>query len=66
MKSVTVRVPKGLSLEQSQKVLSNVLGKVGHPACFSGVKISFEDIVDPENLVMSVDKTSLQVSEVGH
>jgi hypothetical protein len=65
MKVVTVRVPEKLTLEQSQKVLGSVLGKVGHPACFSGFKISFENAVDPSNVVLTVEKASLNVSEVG-
>jgi len=64
MKAVTVRVPANLNLEQSQKVLASVLGKAGHPTCYSGLKISFESAVDPANLLFSVDK-GLNVHEVG-
>jgi len=64
MKTVTVRVPANLSLEQSQKVLATVLGKAGHPTCYSGLKISFESVVDPANVLLHVDKT-LNVNEVG-
>jgi hypothetical protein len=64
MKAVTVRVPANLSLEQSQKVLASVLGKAGHPTCYSGLKISFENAVDPANILLHVDKT-LNVQEVG-
>jgi len=64
MKAVTVRVPANLSLEQSQKVLATVLGKAGHPNCYSGFKISFESVVDPANVLLHVDK-ALNVSEVG-
>jgi hypothetical protein len=64
VKAVTVRVPANLSLEQSQKVLASVLGKAGHPTCYSGLKISFESVVDPANVLLHVDKT-LNVHEVG-
>ncbi len=62
MKSVSVSVPQNLTLEQTQKVVAAVMGKVGHPTCFSGYKISFEDIVDPA-LNLAVEKGSLQVTE---
>jgi hypothetical protein len=65
MKVVTVRVPEKLSLEQCQKVLGSVLGKVGHPNCFSGFKISFENAVDPSNVILAVEKAGLNVREVG-
>lgn len=64
MKSITVRVPGNLSLEQSQKILASVLGKVGCPTCYSGFKISFEAAVDPANILLQVDKT-LAVHEFG-
>ena len=64
MKAVTVRVPANLTLEQSQKVLATVLGKAGHPTCYSGLKISFENAVDPANVFLHVDK-ALNVHEVG-
>ena len=56
MKALTVRVPSNLNLEQSQKVLASVLGKAGHPTCLSGIKISFENVVDPASVVLHVDK----------
>jgi hypothetical protein len=65
MKTVTVRVPEKLTLEQSQKVLVSVLGKLGCGACYSGFNISFENAVDPANVVLSVEKSSLSVSEIG-
>ena len=65
VKAVTVRVPDKLTLEQSQKVLATVLGKAGHPTCFSGLKIGFENIVDPAPTVLAVDKTGLKITEVG-
>jgi hypothetical protein len=65
MKTVSVRVPDNLTLEQCQRVLASVLGKAGHPTCYSGLNISFENAVDPSNIVLAVDKTSLNVVEVG-
>lgn len=64
VKAVTVRVPDKLTLEQSQKVLATILGKAGHPACFSGFNIGFQNVVDPPNLVLTVD-TGLKVTEAG-
>jgi hypothetical protein len=64
MKAVTVRVPANMSLEQSQKVLASVLGKAGHPTCISGIKISFENAVDPANVLLHVDK-AFNVQEGG-
>jgi hypothetical protein len=64
VKAVTVHVPEKLTLEQSQKVLATILGKAGHPNCFSGFKIGFQSVVDPPNLVMTVDK-GLKITEVG-
>ena len=63
-KVVTVHVPGNLTLEQSQKVLASVLGKAGHPNCYSGLHLSFESVVDPENLVFMVEK-GLAVRGVG-
>jgi hypothetical protein len=65
MKTITVRVPEKLSLEQSQKVLGTVLGKLGCGACYSGFNIAFENAVDPANVVLSVEKGSLNISEIG-
>jgi len=56
MKSVTVHAPHSMTLEQCQKVLAAVLTKAGHTGCFSGFKISFDSIVDPANLVLTVEK----------
>jgi hypothetical protein len=64
-KNVTVLVHDKLNLEQCQKVLAAVLTKAGHTGCFSGLKISFENVVDPANLALLVDKTSHQVNEIG-
>jgi hypothetical protein len=45
---VHVHVPHKLSLEVSQKLLVNVLGKLGCAACLSGFDIRFvESIGDP-------------------
>lgn len=63
MKSVTVHVHDTLTLEQSQKVLAHVLGKVGHPTCISGINISFQNIVDPPE-IFTVDK-QLNVNKAG-
>jgi hypothetical protein len=65
MKTVTVRVPDTLTLEQSQKVLASVLGKAGHPFCLSGLNIYFENAVDPANVVLTVEKGTFNVLEVG-
>ena len=65
MKSVTVHVPEKLNLEQCQKLLASVLGKVGHPGCYSGFNINFQNVVDPANVVLTVDKASLNVHEIG-
>jgi len=65
MKKITVRVPEFLNLEQSQKVLASVLGKAGHPGCYSGFNISFENAVDPAERIMTVERDSQKVIEVG-
>jgi hypothetical protein len=65
MKSITVRVHESLTLEQCQKVLSSVLGKAGHPHCYSGFNISFENAVDPGDTIMVVEKGSQKIVEVG-
>jgi hypothetical protein len=65
MKSITVHVRESLNLDQCHKVLASVLGKAGHPTCFSGFKISFENAVDPASTVLTVEKGSLKVTEVG-
>ncbi len=63
-RNIAVHVHDGMNLEQCQKVLAAVLTKAGHPMCYSGFKISFENVVDPA-IRLSVDKTSLQVNEIG-
>jgi hypothetical protein len=65
MKRITVRVHESLNLEQCQKVLGSVLGKAGHPNCYSGFNISFENAVNPADSIMIVEKGSQKVVEVG-
>lgn len=65
-KSVTVRVPGNMSLEQAQHVLANVLGKVGHPTCYSGFNIAFVNAVDPSPLVLNVEHGSFKINEAQH
>jgi hypothetical protein len=65
MKKIIVRVPEFLNLEQSQKVLASVLGKVGHPNCCSGFNISFENAVDPAERIMIVERGGQKIIEVG-
>jgi hypothetical protein len=65
MRKVTVRVPTNMNLEQSQKLLAAVLGKVGHPGCYSGFNISFENAVDPANVILVAEKDLASVREVG-
>jgi hypothetical protein len=66
MKQVTVRVPDKMNLEQSQKLLAAVLGKVGHPHCYSGFKITFESAVDPANVILVTGKDQISVHEAGN
>ena len=65
MKHITVRVPEKMNLEQSQKLLASVLGKVGCPHCYSGFKITFENAVDPANVILVAEKDLANVREVG-
>jgi hypothetical protein len=58
--TVIVRVPAKLSLDQAHKVVANVLGKLGCPACFSGFDIRFAHIRD-----LVVDAKSLEIRELG-
>jgi hypothetical protein len=64
MKNITVHVRESLNLDQCHKVLTSVLGKAGHPTCFSGFKIAFESAVDPAPTVLTVEKGTLNVTEV--
>jgi hypothetical protein len=64
MKNVTVHVPGTLNLDQCHKVLASVLGKCGHPNCLSGFNIAFENAVDPADMVLTVEKGSLNVTQV--
>jgi hypothetical protein len=64
MKRISVRVHESLNLEQSQKVLASVLGKAGHPNCYSGFNISFENAVNPADTILNVEKGSQKITEV--
>jgi hypothetical protein len=64
MKRLAVRVHESLNLEQSQKVLASVLGKAGHPTCFSGFNISFENAVNPAETILNVEKGSQKLTEI--
>jgi hypothetical protein len=55
-KSVTVKSPANMTLAQAQQALATVLGRVGHPACYSGFNISFVNAVDPAPMVLNVDQ----------
>jgi hypothetical protein len=65
MKTVTVHVPEQLNLESCQKLLASVLGKVGHPGCYSGFNISFQNAVDPAERLLVVERGSLNIVEIG-
>jgi hypothetical protein len=65
MKTVTVHVTERLNLESCQKLLASVLGKVGHPTCYSGFNINFQNVVDPAERLLVVDKGSLNIVEIG-
>jgi hypothetical protein len=65
MKRITVRVHESLNLDQSQKVLASVLGKAGHPTCYSGFNISFENAIDPADTIMIVERGSQKITQVG-
>jgi len=65
VKAATVHVPNNMNLEQCQKVLATVLGKCGHPLCYSGINIGFQSVVDPANILLAVQKGSLNVQAVG-
>ena len=61
-KAVTVHTPANMTLDQAQKVLASVLGKVGHPSCYSGFNISFVNLGDPAPLVLNVETGSMKVT----
>jgi hypothetical protein len=63
MKRIAVRVHESINLEQSQKILATVLGKAGCPNCYSGFNISFENAVNPADIVLNVEKGSHRVIE---
>jgi hypothetical protein len=54
-KLVAVSVPNNMTLEQAQHVLANVLGKAGHPHCYSGINFAFVNAVDPSPMTLHVD-----------
>ncbi len=60
MSTVTVRVPQKLNMDQAQKVVANVLGKLGCGGCLSGFDIRFTQVVD-----LAVDAKTLAVHEIG-
>lgn len=46
-RKITVRLPaKEFNFEESAEILRNVLGRGGHPNCFSGLDISFINEVE--------------------
>lgn len=59
MRVVHVRVPPKLNLEQAQKVVANVMGRLGHTTCFSGFDVRFSEAVD-----YAVQAGSLEVREI--
>jgi hypothetical protein len=63
-KHITVIVRKRTTLEQAQKILVSALGHGGCPQCYSGLKITFEDAVDPESAVFVTDKNNLGVGPI--
>jgi hypothetical protein len=65
MKNVTVHVPETLNLESCQKLLASVLAKVGHPGCYSGFNINFQNVVDPAEHLLVVERGSLNPVEIG-
>jgi hypothetical protein len=63
-KIITVRVPEKSNLDQLQKLLGSVVAKAGHPMCLSGFQITFENAVDPANIVMVTEKDHVNVREI--
>ena len=53
---VTVHVPHKLTLEQSQKLLGQVLGRLGCGGCLSGFDIRFVEKIDPASVVLAANK----------
>ena len=61
MEVVTVRLSQRLtSLDQANKVLANVLGKLGCGQCLSGFDIRFTHVID-----YAVDAKTLAIHEIG-
>ena len=60
---VTVRIADKLTLDQTQKIVANTLGKLGCGRCFSGFDIRFAHINE-----LIVNPKTLEVNElaVGH
>lgn len=59
--SVVVRLPHKLAnLEQANKVMANVLGRLGCAGCLSGFDIRFTHAID-----LAIDAKTLGVREVG-
>lgn len=58
--TVVVRVPAKLTLDQSNKILANTLGKLGCSNCYSGFDIRFLHIRD-----FVVNPKSFDVQEYG-
>jgi hypothetical protein len=54
---VTVQAAANMNLEQAQRALAQVLGKVGHPGCISGFNINFVNAVDPAPMVLKAEQS---------
>lgn len=66
-RQVIVQVPAKLSLEHSNKVLANLMTKLGCPGCYSGFDIRFAEVVDPAPLQFKADKEfNIQAVGAGH
>ena len=63
---VHVHVPHNLTLDQSQKLLANLMGKLGHPNCYSGFDIRFvENLGDPAPKIFTANKAGELQEERG-
>jgi hypothetical protein len=65
MPNVTVHVREPLNLEGCQKVLASVMAKVGHPGCYSGFNINFQNVVDPAEHLLMVERGGVKIVEIG-